>query len=394
MKKVYIVDAVRTPIGRRGQSLSRVTADELGATVIKEIMKRTKVEPAEVDEVIFGNTLNFNINNIARISWLKAGFPIETPATVVNKRCASSLSALVMGKMMIQTGVANIVLVGGVESYSQNPLMIKRPDLAFPMALDFLQTIQSPEDLGNISLLETAEKVAERYNISREESDLFALESHKKAAAAWENKIFDDHVIQMEIKGKKENKVFFWDECIRKDSNMESLSKLRPVVKANGLVTAGNSSPMNDGASAIMLMSEEKANELGLELLAEVKEFATVGCEPSYMGMGPVYSTKKLLDITKLELKDFDLIEINEAFASQSVACLKEMGLYNPEDLSRINVNGGAISIGHPNAASGGILVARIIYELRRRKLKRGLVTFCIGGGQGFSIILENPEAN
>lgn len=390
MKKAVIVEALRTPIGKRGQSLASMPAEKLGAKVIEETIKRTKIDPNEVEEVIFGNILNFNINNIARISWLEAGYPINVPATVINKRCASSLSALVLGKMMIETNNADIVLTGGVESYSQNPIMVKRSEKPYPNTLEVLKTIQSPDFIGNISLLETAENVAEKYNVTREEADYFAYQSHMLASDAWEKKLFYDQIIPIEISTKEGDVNFYWDESIRADTNLDALSKLRPVVKANGIVTAGNSSPMNDGASAVMIMSEEKAKSMGLEPLVEVKEFAAAGCDPNHMGMGPVYSTNKLLKKTGYKMDDFDLIELNEAFATQSIACLKEMDLYNPKDMKRINVNGGAIAIGHPNSASGGILVARLAYELRRRNLRRGLITFCIGGGQGFSLVLEN----
>jgi acetyl-CoA C-acetyltransferase len=391
MKKVVIVNAVRTPIGKMGQSLANVQAVKMGASVIEESVRRAKINPIEVDEVIFGNLMNFDYNNAARFSWLEAGFPVEVPATTVNKRCASSLSALVIGTMMIQTGNAEVVLTGGVESYSQNPMMLKRPEKAYPNSIQILDTKQAPEFIGNMSLLKTAENLADKYKISRIECDEFAVRSHNLASNAWENGVFKEQVIPFRVKNGKEDREIYRDDCIRNNCSLDDLSKLKSVVRADGAVTAGNSSPMNDGASAVMIMSEDKAKFLGLEPLATVKEYATVGCDPNYMGIGPVLATNKLLDKTGYKMKDFDLIEINEAFASQSIACLKEMGLYNQKDMERINVNGGAIAIGHPNAASGGILTARLIYEMRNRDLKRGLITFCIGGGQGFSIILERP---
>ena len=356
---------------------------------MKESVQRAGIDPKEVDEVVFGNLMNFDYNNIARIAWLESGFPVEVPATVVNRRCASSLTAMVTGAMMVQTGNAEIVLTGGVESYSQNPFMVKRPETEYPNKLMVLETKQAPESIGNVPLLKTAENIAKKYNISREECDELALRSHMLASRAWKNGSFREQVVPVQVTQKKKEVTVNWDDCVRADCSMESLSKLKPAIDPAGVVTAGNSSPMNDGASAVMVMSEEKALSLGLKPLAVIKEFCAVGCDPNYMGMGPVYATKKLFDRTGLSFKDIDLIEINEAFASQSVACLKEMGLYNPEDMARVNVNGGAIAIGHPNAASGGILTARLIYELGYRDLRRGLVTFCVGGGQGFSVILE-----
>lgn len=390
MKKVVIVNAIRTPIGKMGQSLSNVQATQMAAEVMKESVKRANINSNEVDEVIFGNLMNFDYNNVARFSWLEAGFSMNVPATTVNKRCASSLSALVIGTMMIQTGNADIVLTGGVESYSQNPVMLKRPEKAYPTNLQILNTKQAPDFIGNISLLSTAEKMAEKYNISRQECDEFSCRSHILASQAWEKGDFKEQVISVNAHIGKEDVEVYWDDCVRDNCTIDDLSKLRPVAKKDGVVTAGNSSPMNDGASALMIMSEEKAISLGLEPIAVVKEYATVGCDPNYMGMGPIIATNTLFNKTGYSMKDMDLIEINEAFASQSIACLKEMGLYNKKDMKRINVNGGAISIGHPNSASGGILAARLIYELKKRNLNRGLITFCVGGGQGFSIILEN----
>lgn len=393
MKKAVIVNAVRTPVGKMGQSLAGVKASTLAAIVMKESVKRSNINPAEIDEVIFGNLLNFNNNNMARIGWLEAGLPLEVPATTINRRCASSLTAIAYAAMMIQTGNADAVLAGGVESYSQNPFMIKRPESAFPGKLTVLDTIQAPEEIGNVPLLVTAENIAKKYNLTRQECDEFAYRSHMLASKAWQNRKFDTHIIPVLVPRKKQEDLLVnWDDCVRSDTTVEALSKLKPVVAKDGIVTAGNSSPMNDGASAVMVMSEEKALSLGLKPIAIVKEFAAAGCDPNYMGLGPIYATNKLFTRTGLTFKDIDLIEINEAFASQSVACLKELGLFNSKDMERINVNGGAIAIGHPNAASGGILTARLIYEMQEKDLHRGLVTFCIGGGQGFSIILEKYE--
>ena len=391
MRNAVIVNAVRTPVGKMGQSLAAIPASTLASIAMKESVYRAKIDPKEIDEVIFGNLLNFDNNNIARIGWLEAGFPIEVPATTINRRCASSLTAIAYAAMMIQTGVADAVLAGGVESSSQNPFMIQRAQSSYPTKLKVLETKQAPDEIGNVPLLVTAENIAKKYNITRQECDEFAYRSHMLAANAWKNKKFDEQIVPVLVPRKKqEDLVVNWDDCVRPDTTLEALSKLKPVVDKQGVVTAGNSSPMNDGASAIMIMSEEKAKSLGLKPLAVVKEFAAAGCDPLYMGLGPIYSTNKLFAKTGLSFKDIDLIEINEAFASQSIACLKELGIYNSKDMERINVNGGAIAIGHPNAASGGILTARLIYEMLEKDLHRGLITFCIGGGQGFSILLEN----
>ena len=334
MKKAVIVNAVRTPIGKRGQSLASIPASTLASVVIKESVNRAKIDPKEIDEVIFGNLLNFDNNNVGRIGWLEAGFPIEVPATTVNRRCASSLTAIANAAMMIQTGNAEAVLAGGVESYSQNPFMIKRTEGSYPTKLTVLETKQAPEEIGNVPLLVTAENVAKRYSLTRQECDEFAYRSHMLATKAWQNKEFDSHVVPVLVPRKKqEDLVVNWDDCVRADTTLEALSKLKPVVDKNGVVTAGNSSPMNDGASAVMVMSEEKALSLGLEPIAVIKEFAAAGCDPVYMGLGPIYSTRKLFNKTGLTFDDIDLIEINEAFASQSIACLKDLGLYNSKDM-------------------------------------------------------------
>lgn len=393
MNRAVIVSAIRTPIGKVGGSLSSIDPVRLGEIVMKESIERVGIDPSEVDEVIFGNTMNFNNNNIARLSWLEAGLPLEVPNIVLNRRCASSLSAIIFGAMMIQTGNSEIILSGGVESYSKSPFMIKRPERGFPMQLDVLNTRQSPDFMGNDSLLQTAEYIAEKYDISRQECDEFAFRSHELATNAWSRGYFDDQVIPVRTPQRNlDDLIVNWDECVRKDCTVEGLSKLRSVVKKEGSVTAGNSSPMNDGASAILLMSEKKALSMGLEILATVNESAAVGCDPRTMGIGPVPATNRLFKRTGYTFDDIDLIEINEAFASQSIACLKEMDLYDYKNLKKVNVNGGAISIGHPNSASGGILVARMVYELRRRNLKRGLITFCVGGGQGVSLIIESAK--
>lgn len=393
MNKVVIVSALRTPVGKRGQSLSKLSPTTLSSILLQETLQRSNLDAGEVDEIIYGNLLNFDLNNAARLSWLEAGFPIETPGLTVNRRCASSLASLEIGTMMIQTGRADIVMTGGVESYSQNPFMIKRSEDAFPRQLKVLETKQAPEFIGNIPLMMTAEKIAEKYNVSREESDEFAYRSHQLASISWGKNYFSEQVIPITVPvRKKDDLIVNWDDCVNKNCTLEGLSKLNPVLKNDGIVTAGNSSPMNDGASAILIMSEKKAKEKGFEILGEVKESTSVGCDPTIMGIGPVPATSKLFKRTGYSFNDIDLIEINEAFACQTIACLKEFGLYNKKDMKKVNIEGGAISIGHPNAASGGILVARMIYALRRRGLRRGLITFCIGGGQGTSLIVENPN--
>lgn len=389
-RRAAVVEAVRTPVGKMRQSLASVPAMTLAAGVIKACVERTGIDPGQVDEVLFSNLMNNDNASPARMAWLAAGLPMEVPGASIERRCASSLTSLSFAAMLIESGHADMALAGGVDSYSQQPILIKRPEQAYPGTLKVLEVKRSPDNIGDVSMIQTAENLAEKYGISREACDEFSCRSHRLAAKAWAEGLFDRQVVPVSVPQRKgEPKLVTMDDCVRPDCTMESLSRLKPVIKADGVVTAGNSSPMNDGASAMLVMSEERAGREGLEPLGVVTAFASAGCHPHYMGYGPVVATRKLMAQTGLGLRDFDLIEINEAFAAQSLACLKELGLDNEEDMARINVNGGAISIGHPNAASGGILVARILYEMKRRNARRGLVTFCIGGGQGMSLVLE-----
>lgn len=386
MTNAVIVEVARTPVGKFRKNLSTLEAPVLGSLAMKKVVEKAGIDPVNIDEVIFANLFNYNWGNIARIALLEAGFPISVPAVTVNRQCASSLDAIAFAAALIMTGSAEIVLAGGVESYSKQPFMIKKPDNAYPMALEIEPLKASSDIVGDPPMIITAENIAEKYGISREECDEFALNSHKKAAAAWERGFFNGEIFPVEIPQKKGDPIIFnFDESIRKDTTMETLGKLKPIMKKNGVVTAGNSSPMNDGASAILLMSSEKAEELGLKPLAKVTAFASAGVDPKIMGIGPVYSTRKLMKKTGLKIDDFDIIELNEAFAAQSLACIKELNI----DTKKLNPNGGAIAIGHPNAASGGILTARTVRHMQEHDLKRGLITFCCGGGQGFSCLLE-----
>lgn len=389
-RRAAVVEAVRTPVGKMRQSLASMPAMTLAAGVIKACVDRTGIDPNQVDEVLFSNLMNNDNASPARMAWLAAGLPMQVPGASIERRCASSLTSLSFAAALIESGHADVALAGGVDSYSQQPILIKRPEQAYPGTLKVLDVKRSPDNIGDVSMIQTAENLAEKYDISREACDEFSCRSHRLAAKAWAEGLFDRQVIPVSVPQRKgEPKLVTMDDCVRPDCTVESLARLKPVIKADGVVTAGNSSPMNDGASAMLVMSEERAQREGLEPLGVVTAFASAGCHPHYMGYGPVVATQKLMAQTGLGLRDFDLIEINEAFAAQSLACLKEMGLDNEEDMARINVNGGAISIGHPNAASGGILVARILYEMKRRNARRGLVTFCIGGGQGMSLVLE-----
>ena len=384
--KAVIVEVARTPVGKFRKSLASFEAPVLGGMAMKKVVEKAGIEPETIDEVICANLFNYNWGNLGRVAVMEAGFPVSVPAITVNRQCASSLDAVAFGASLIMTGAAETVLAGGVESYSKQPFMVKRPEAAYPMALEFVPHKVSSDKVGDPPMIITAENLAEKYGITREECDAFALESHKKAAAAWERGFFAEEIFPVEIPQRKGDPIVFdRDECVRADTSMEALGKLRPVMKRDGVVTAGNASPMNDGASAILLMSAEKAKELGLTSLARVTAFASAGVDPTIMGIGPVYATRKLMEKTGLTIDDFDIIELNEAFAAQSLACVKELEI-NP---AKLNPNGGAIAIGHPNAASGGLLTARTVRYMQERDLKKGLITFCCGGGQGFSCLVE-----
>lgn len=386
MREAYIVSVARTPVGKRGCALAKFEAPDLAAMAMKKAVEWADINPECIDEVIFGNIFNFDYGNIARVAVLKAGFPITVPAITIDRQCSSSLNAVAIGASLIMTGVIETVLCGGVESYSKMPLMIRRPEVAYPMKMDFVQQSLSTPEHGDPSMIITAENLAKKYNLSREELDTFAFDSHKKASAAWNCGFFDEEVFPIEIpESNGSTTIFKRDECVRDDVSMEAMAKLKPILFEDGVVTAGNSSPMNDGASAVVLMSKSRALELGVEPLAKVIGFASQGVDPNIMGIGPVPATQKLMKQLGLTKDDFDIIELNEAFASQSLACIKELNI----DINRVNPNGGAIAIGHPNSASGGIVLARTIRHMKQQNLKRGLITFCVGGGQGFSLAVE-----
>ncbi|HWQ77610.1 MAG TPA: thiolase family protein [Anaerovoracaceae bacterium] len=386
MKNAVIVEVARTPVGKFRQALASFEAPALGSLAMKKVVEKAGIDPGTIDEVIFANLFDYNWGNLARIAVLEAGFPFSVPAISLNRQCASSLDAVAFGASLIMTGAKDIVLAGGVESYSKQPFMIKKPDSAYPMSLELAPFKVSSDIAGDPPMIITAENLAKKYGITREECDEFALDSHKKAASAWARGFYDGETFPIEIPQKKGDPIIFkTDECVRADSTMADLAKLKPALLKDGVVTAGNSSPMNDGASAILLMSSEKAEELGLKPLARVAAFASAGVDPNIMGIGPVDSTRKLMKKTGLKIDDFDFIELNEAFAAQSIACMKELEV----DTAKVNPNGGAIAIGHPNAASGGILTARTVRYMQERDFKRALISFCVGGGQGLSCVLE-----
>ena len=397
MREVYIVDAVRTPIGKYKGSLKNIRPDDLAAYVLKALVERNATLPTnEIDDIIFGNAngAGEDNRNVARMATLLAGLPKEVSATTVNRLCGSGLDAVSHGARAILAGEADIIIAGGVESMTRAPYVMAKPDVDFPRGDQtmFDTTIgwrfvnpKLDEAYGTEVMPKTAENIAQHFNISREQQDNFALKSQQKAKIAIEENKFENEIIPIELIDRKGNKTLFErDEHVRGDVTLEQLSKLKPLFE-NGTVTAGNASGINDGASALLLMSYEKIQELGLKPLAKYVFSATAGVEPSFMGLGPIESTKKLLEKTNLSIQDIDLVELNEAFACQAIACIEQLGLN--ED--RVNVNGGAIALGHPLGASGARILTTLVYEMQRSDAKRGLATMCIGVGQGISVLVE-----
>jgi 3-oxoadipyl-CoA thiolase len=390
-----IVDAVRTPVGRYGGALSSVRPDDLAALVIRRLLERNpKVDPAEVEDVVFGaaNQAGEDNRNVARMASLLAGLPVEVGGQTVNRLCASGLQAVLTAVREVEAGAGEVLIAGGVESMSRAPWVMEKPGAAFsrsPQVYDTtlgwrftnpsLAQMHPPLAMG-----ETAEVVARKYEVMREDQDQFALRSHQLAVAAQEAGRFADELIPVATDGRAQG-VVDRDEGPRHDTSLERLAALKPVFAADGSVTAGNSSSINDGAAAVLVMSEDVARERGLQPLGRFVAGAVAGVDPSCMGIGPVPATLKALARAGLGIGDLDLVELNEAFAAQAVACVRELKM----DLDRVNVNGGAIAIGHPLGCSGARLVGTLLHEMRRRGARRGLATMCIGVGQGMAMIVE-----
>ena len=398
MKNAYIISACRTPFGKYGGALKDVRPDDMAALVIREAVKRAGVDPSEIDDVIFGcaNQAGEDNRNIARMAVLLAGLPECVPATTINRLCGSSLDAIIQGARAIMCGEAEIIVAGGVESMTRAPYSLPKNVsgaalfgnlTAFDTALGWRYPNPKLEKLFPLeSMGETAENVAEQWNISREDQDAFAFESHQRAIVAQENGAYDDEILPIEIPQKKGDPIIISkDEQPRRDTSIEKLAKLNAAFRKGGSVSAGNSSSLNDGASAVVIASEAMVSKLDIEPLGRYVASAVEGLSPRCMGVGPVYAVQKILARTGLSIKDIDLFELNEAFASQSLAVIRDLKL----DQSIINVNGGAIAIGHPLGASGGRLVGTLLYEMRRRELKRGIATMCIGVGQGIAGMFE-----
>ena len=387
MREAVIVSAVRTPVGKARGVFAGTPVDTLGKEAVKEAVRRAGIDPAKIDQVFFSNLTNFEIKLPARMISLSAGIPIEVPAIAVEQACASSLTGLAFAANLILSGQADIVVSGGMESSSRSPYIMERPSAGYMHTPPkWAYRANTPPEYENLPMGITAERIAQRYHITREECDAFSLTSHQKATKAWEEHRFDEQIVPIEAVGAKgKTTLVTQDEIFRPNLTLETLAKLKPAFDPNGVVTAGSSCALSDGAGANVVMEKELAKSMGLEILATFRGFANVGVEPQVMGTGPIYATRKLLAQKKMTLDDIDVIEMNEAFAPQCIACIRELGI----DESKLNVNGGAIALGPPYAATGAILIAKMVYELKRRGGGMGLITFCVGAGQGVSVLLE-----
>ncbi len=397
MRDAVIIDAVRTPIGKYAGILRDVRPDDLLAHVIARLVERTRVPVEAIEDVYAGcaNQAGEDNRNVARMAALVAGLPIEVPGATVNRLCASGLEAVNEAARAIQTDSGDVLIAGGVESMTRAPFVMLKAAEAFPRgAIGMADTtigwrftnprlaaMYPPESMG-----ETAENLAEKYRISREEQDAFALRSHQRAVAAMQGGRFKDEILPVPIPQRKGDPIAVdADEGPRPDTSLEKLAKLKPAFREGGTVTAGNASQVNDGAAAVLLTSREKARELGLQPMARILATGVAGVHPSFMGIGPVPATQKALRRAGLRMDQIDLVELNEAFAAQSLACIRDLGI----DQERCNVNGGAIALGHPLGCSGARILTTLLHEMRRRQVRYGLATMCIGVGQGLATIVE-----
>ncbi|WP_037303623.1 thiolase family protein [Amycolatopsis orientalis] len=390
MTDVFLFDAIRTPFGKYGGALSGVRPDDLAATVLRALAERNDLDPATVDEVVLGdaNGAGEDNRNVARMAALLAGWPTSVPGATVNRLCGSGLDAVMQASRSVQVGDASLAVAGGVESMSRSPLVMQKPEKAFPAGNQTLYStalgwrMVNPKMPGQwtVSLGESTELLAERYGIGRDEQDAFAVRSHVNAARAWDEGFYDDHVVPVE--GVELTR----DEGIRPDSDPEKLAKLKPVFRPQGTVTAANASPLNDGASALLLGDEAAGKRLGKAPLARIAGRGAAGVDPDVFGIGPVRVAEIALERAGIGWDDLAAVELNEAFAAQSLACLRDWSKLDPEI---VNVNGGAIAIGHPLGASGGRILGTLAHHLRRTGGRWGLAAICIGVGQGLAVVLE-----
>jgi len=392
MKEIVIASAARTPIGNFAGALSGLSATEIGVIAAREAIRRAGIDPSEISESIIGNILSAGLGqNVGRQIAVKAGIPDTAPAMTINKLCGSGLRAVSMAAQFIMLGDAEVILAGGTESMSNAPYLLLQGRNGFRMGhgevMDSMILDGLTDSFNNYHMGITAENIAERWNITREEQDLFALESQNRAELAQKSGRFAEEIVPVSIPQRKGDPIIFdQDEFPRHGLRLEKLSALKPAFKKDGTVTAGNASGINDGAAMLIIMSGEKADQLGIQPLARIVSYGNAALDPSIMGYGPVPATQAALKRAGLTIDDIDLIEANEAFAAQSIAVVRDLKL----DPRKVNVNGGAIALGHPIGASGARILTTLIYEMKRRNARRGLATLCIGGGQGTSLIIEN----
>ena len=393
MDKAVIVEAVRTPIGRDRGSLKGFDVDELASLVLSEVVRRADFDPSALDDVMVGvSNQAARAKNIARVALLRAGFPASIPGTTITRLCGSGLQAIHFAAMAIETGQAEAIVAGGAESMTRTPYILEKIPSSYARGdrtlMDaFTGTVTAPDGMHVANGI-TAEKVARQYGVSREDQDRYAYHSHMRAKSAIEDGRFQEEIVPVEVppETKRGEAVRFeTDEHVRFDTTLEKLASLRPAFEEGGTVTAGNSSGINDGAAAVLIMSADRAKAEGYEPLARVRGTGVAGTDPDIMGMGPIHSTPKALRAAEVEMGDIDLVELNEAFASQVLACARVLEI-DPEDM---NVNGGGISIGHPLGATGARMMATLLHEMKRRDVNLGLATMCIGGGQGITSVVE-----
>ena len=393
-KDVVIVDALRTPIGSQGGVFKNVSAVDLGTSVLKDVIKRNNLKPTDVDEVILGNVLSAGLGqNVSRQVTLKAGLSEETSALTINKVCGSGLKSVVLGAQSIMLGDNDIVIAGGTENMSRAPYVMN--DLRWGKRMGDAKVIDTMLRDGLVDAFDdqhmgiTAENIAEKYGFTREEQDELAVSSQNKAENAIKEGRFKEEISPVEVPQRRGEPISVdTDEYPRFGATAESLGKLRPAFKKDGSVTAGSSSGINDGAAILLMMSQEKANELGLKALVRIKSYGSGGVDPTIMGTGPIPATRKALEKAGMSVEDLDLIEANEAFAAQALSVIKELNF----DTDIVNVNGGAIALGHPIGASGARILVTLIHEMKKREAKTGLATLCIGGGQGVALVVENVD--
>ena len=391
MREVVIVSAVRTPIGSFGGALKDIPARTLGAIAVKAAIERAGIDPATIDEVVFGNVLQGGLGqNPARQVAIDAGIPVEVPAMTINKVCGSGLRVVGLAAQMIKAGDADIVVAGGTENMSMAPYVMPKARWGARMGdaklIDMMVHDGLTDAFSGVHMGITAENICDQWGLTREELDAFAASSQQKAEAALKSGVFKDEIVPVVIPQRKGDPIVFdTDEFPKAGVTVEGLAKLKPAFKKDGMVTAANASGINDAAAAVIVMSKEKADELGIKPLCTIKSYASAGVDPQIMGIGPVPSTKKALEKAGLTMADLDLIEANEAFAAQSLAVGKELGI----DPAKLNINGGAIALGHPIGASGTRILVSLIHSMQKQDAKYGLATLCIGGGQGTALIIE-----